>query len=100
MKTGLKKNQKTTEILFNEASPIIRIHTHNTDLKKRLTTYAENFPDLCELTDEDIETGYKSFLIAKGRFSVRLTKPYSEERRKAAREYAKKNGLAAVDTNR
>ena len=79
---------------------MVEIRTHNTDLKKRLTAYAEQYPDLCKQTDEDSEQGCKSFLIAKRRFAVRLTKPYSEERRKAAREYAKKNGLAAVDTNR
>jgi len=90
MKTGLKKNQKTTEILFDEASPIIRIHTHNTDLKNRLTAYAKRFPDLCKLTDEDAELGYKCFEIKKGRFSFRLTAPYSKERRKKASEVAKK----------
>ena len=34
MKDGLKKNQKPTEILFDETSTIIRIYMHNTDLKK------------------------------------------------------------------
>jgi len=36
LKTGLKKSQKTTEIFFDEASPIITIATYNTDLKNRL----------------------------------------------------------------
>lgn len=94
MKTGLKKRDKTTEIYFDEANPNVEIRTHNTDLKKRLTAYAHRYPDLCKLTDEDKEQGYKVFKIRKGRFSIRLTAPYSEERRRAASEAAKKIGIA------
>lgn len=94
MRTGLKKRDKTTEIYFNEASPIVEICTHNTDLKNRLTDYAGRFPDLCKQIDENEEQGCKSFEIVKGRFSIRLTAPYSEERREAARRYATKTGAA------
>lgn len=93
MKTGLKKRDKTTKIYFDDASPIVEIRTHNTDLKNRLTVFARRFPDLCKLTDEDDEQGYKAFEIRKGRFSIRLTAPYSEERRRAASEAAKINGI-------
>lgn len=51
------------------------------DLKKRLTAFADQYPDHCIMTDEDIETGYKSFEIDKGRLSFRLIAPYSEEHR-------------------
>ena len=91
MKTGLHKRDKTTEIYFDEASPMVEIRTHNTDLKKRLTAYAAEYPDLCKLTDEDVETGFKCFEIAKRRISVRLTAPYSDERRMAASKYAMKH---------
>ncbi len=90
MRTGLHKQDKTTEIVFDEASSIIEVFTHNTDLKNRLTKYAAENPDICKLTDEDAETGYKSFTILKGRLSFRLTAPYTEERRRAASEAAKK----------
>ena len=93
MKTGLHKRDKTTEIFFDEASPMVEIRTHNTDIKKRLTAYAAEYPDLCRLTDEDAETGCKSFLVYKGRLGFRLTAPYSEERRRTASEFAKENGL-------
>ncbi len=36
------------------------------------------------------------FEIRKGRFSFRLTAPYSEERRKAASEAAKKCGVCGT----
>lgn len=90
MRTGLTKRQKTTEIFFDETKSRITVYTHNTDLKKRLTAYAEQYPDHCTMTDEDSETGYKAFEIEKGRLSFRLTAPYSEERRRAASDYAKK----------
>jgi len=39
------------------------------------------------------EQGGLTFEIEKGRLSFRLTAPYSEERRKAASEQAKQNGV-------
>ena len=84
MITNKKKNEKTTEIYFDETPAPVIIRTHNTALKKRLLAFAENFPDLCRLTDDD-ELGYLSFEINKDRFSIRLTAPYTEERRQLAR---------------
>ena len=89
VKTGLKKSQKTTEVFFDEASRWIMVRTYNTDLKNRLTAYAKKHPDLCKLTD-DTEDGGLSFEVAKGRFCFRLTEPYSDKRRAAASEFAKK----------
>ena len=88
-KQDLKSRKKTTEIFFDEASRWITVNTYNTDLKNRLTAYAEKHPDLCRLTD-DTEDGGLSFDVAKGRFCFRLTEPYSDERRAAASEFAKK----------
>ena len=84
MITNKKKNEKTTEIYFDETAAPVVIQTHNTALKKRLLAFAEKFPDLCRLTDDD-ELGYLSFEINKDRFSIRLTAPYTEERRQLAR---------------
>lgn len=92
MHTGLKKRQKITEIFFDEASPIIIVTTYNTDLKNRLTVYAKRWPDCCKLVDDD-GWGRLTFEVEKGRFCLRLTAPYREERRKAASEQAKKNGI-------
>ena len=84
MITNKKKNEKTTEIYFDETPSAVVIRTHNTALKKRLIAFAAKFPNLCRLTDED-ELGYLSFEIDKERFSIRLTAPYTEERRALAR---------------
>ena len=84
MTTNKTKSQKTTEIYFDETPAPVVIRTHNTALKKRLLAFAERFPNLCRLTDDD-ELGYLSFEIDKARFSIRITEPYTEERRALAR---------------
>ena len=84
MITNKKKNEKITEIYFDETPAPVVIRTHNTALKKRLIAFTEKFPNLCRLTDDD-ELGYLSFEIDKDRFSIRLTAPYTEERRQLAR---------------
>ena len=81
MRTGLTKQEKTTDIWFDEKDPLIHIRTHNTDLKKRMLAYSRRYPENCKQTDTDPETGCMEFDIEKGRFSFRLTAPYSEERR-------------------
>ena len=73
MRTGLTKQEKTTDIWFDEKEPLIYIRTHNTDLKNRLTAYAAAHPGECRQTDADPDTGCMEFEIRKGRFSFRLT---------------------------
>ncbi len=92
MKTGLSKKQKITNISFDEDSTLIEVCTYNTDLKNRLTKFAAEYPDECKLLDDD-EVGCLTFEVRKGRFGFKLTAPYSEERRKAAGELAKKENL-------
>ena len=94
MRTGLTKQEKTTDIWFDEKDPTIYIRTHNTDLKNRLKAYSRRYPAICKLTDADPETGCMEFEIRKGRFSFRLTAPYNEERREAARQYARDSNAA------
>ena len=50
MRTGLTKQEKTTDIWFDEKEPLIYIRTHNTDLKNRLTAYAAAHPGECRQT--------------------------------------------------
>ena len=90
MKTGLSKKQKTANVYFNEADSIVEVCTYNTALKNRLTEYAGKYPSECRLIDDD-GNGCLTFEVNKGRSGFKLTAPYSEERRKAASELAKKN---------
>ena len=98
MRTWLTKQEKTTDIWFDEKDPLIHIRTHNTDLKNRLTAYSRRYPAICKLTDEDAETGCLEFEIRKGRFSFRLTAPYNEERR-AGRQAKRRKTLWQFDTH-
>ena len=95
MRTGLTKKQKTTVIYFNESDSMIEVQTHNTDLKRRLRNFAQKHPQCCRQIDDN-EQGGLTFEIEKGRLSFRLTAPYSEERRQAASDWAKKNGIKAL----
>ena len=90
MRTGLTKREKTTAIYFDEYGSIIEVQTHNTDLKKRLTAFAKKHPECCRQIDDDEQDGL-TFEIEKGRLSFRLTAPYSEERKLAASDWAKKH---------
>jgi len=89
MKTELTKKQKVTELFYNAKDPIAEIHTHDVKLKKRLLAFAEEYPELCKQTDNDGQGGLR-FEITKERISIRLTAPYSQERRDAASNLAKK----------
>ena len=88
--------EKTTAIYFDEYGSMIEVQTHNTDLKKRLTAFAVKYPECCRQIDDD-EQGGLTFEIEKGRLSFRLTAPYSEERRQAASEWAKKNYVKGIN---
>lgn len=83
MKKIHKKKRKVTELYFNEYDGTAEIYTYNTKLKKRLTAYAATYPDLCQLTKDD-ENGGLRFEIDKHRIGIRLTAPYSQERKTAA----------------
>ena len=48
MRTGLTKQEKTTDIWFDEKDPLIHIRTHNTALKKRLLAYSRRYPAICQ----------------------------------------------------
>ena len=87
----MQKKRKFTQIYFNEADLTMEITTHNTDLKKRLSRFAEEFPELCRITE--IDDGKMSFEIDKRRCSLRLTKPYSEDRLDTLREAGQKGGI-------
>lgn len=92
-KRNVPKEERETIVLFNEAEDTATVYTFNTDLKRRLAKFADSHPDLCKLTVDDAEYGSVTYEIQKSRVSIRLVVPYSEERRKAASEYAKTYGI-------
>lgn len=84
----LTKYEKETIILTNEGDNFWTVFTYN----KELQLFAEQHPENCQFKSWNNEDGM-TFEIDKGRFSIRLTAPYTAERRKAASEYAKKYGV-------
>ena len=92
MKTGLTKKQKVTEVYYNAKDPTAEVYTHDTKLKKRLLEYAAKFPELCQQTDDDEQGGLR-FEIDKSRISIRLTAPYSDERRAKASQLATQHNI-------
>ena len=93
MKTGLTRKQKVTEFYFNEHDDLAEIYTHNTDLKKRLLAYAKEYPELCQLTEDDEQGGLR-FEIDKHRIGIRITAPYSLERKAAASQGTKESYIS------
>ena len=98
MKTGLTKKQKVTELYYNAKDPTAEIYTHDTNLKKRLRNYADQHPDLCHLIEDDGHDG-RPFEIDKHRLSIRLTAPYTDDRRKSTSELAKQRGIMPKNTD-
>lgn len=89
---GLTKYEKETIILTNEGDDYYEVYTFNSALKKKLAAYAKRHPDLCGLKGTTKE-GSATYVVDKARLSLRLTEPYSEARKQAAREKAKEQGL-------
>lgn len=89
---GLTRYEKESIILTNEADDFYEVYIFNSALKKKLTAYARKHPDLCSLKAMNKESSV-TYVVDKARLSLRLTEPYSEARKQAAREQAKTQGL-------
>lgn len=92
------KYEKETIILTNEEDDFYDIYTFNNGLKKKLALFTKKYPDLCKQTD-DTGDGGLTYKIQKSRVSIRLIPPYSEERKRIAREIARKNMLQKQEDN-
>ncbi|MCD7805830.1 MAG: molecular chaperone [Lachnospiraceae bacterium] len=94
--TRLSKYEKETIINFNESEKEATIYTFNASLNRRLAEFSRCYPSLCYLTRSTAE-GSVTYTIDKSRLSIRLVPPYSEDRKAAAREYAKEHGFRVVN---
>ena len=91
--TKLTKYEKETIILTSEGDDTYSVYTFNPALKRRLAAFSKKHPKHCRLESEDKTLGSATYVIDKGRLSIRLTAPYSDARRKAASENAKNHGI-------
>ena len=85
----LSKYEKETILLTSEGDDYYDIQVYDSKLKRRLTEFSAQYPDLCRITREDSD-GCMFCIIEKSRVSVRLIPPYSDERKNVARENARK----------
>jgi len=88
----MKKKLKTTEIYYDEGSTTAYIHTFQTSLKNRLVAFARNYPQVCQIIEID-ENGKLSAEIQKGRISIRLLPPRTEEQTAKSRANGKATGF-------
>lgn len=88
----LTKYEQETIINWNRADDEGSIYTFDPDLKRRLALFAKEHPECCKL-ERTTKEGSVTYTINKKRLSVRLTAPYSEERRRASSERAKSQRL-------
>ena len=66
MRTGLTKQEKTTDIWFDEKDPLIHIRTHNTALKKRLLAYSRRYPAICQQRTQTRKRAAWSLILQRG----------------------------------
>ncbi len=93
MRHTLTRQEKETILLYNQDPDPIIISTYDPDLRKRLTKYANQHPDICKkLPTSNKDADYAQFQIEKDRVTIRLLPPPSEKQRNKAREQIQKNG--------
>ena len=85
----LSKYEKETILLTSEGDDYYDIQVYDSKLKRRLTDFAANYPDLCKIIRQDSDSCIFC-TVSKLRVSIRLIPPYSDERKNAARENARK----------
>ncbi len=76
--------EQETILLYNQAETTADVYTHDPKLLQKLSRLAEKYPDQIVKKDD------LHYLVPKRCVSVR--EPYSEERREAAREWARASG--------
>lgn len=88
MQKKLTKKQKSTEIYFNEADPLVTIRTYHTKLVNSIRKQAAVTPDRVIITDELDQGGIIAELPVE-QFICYCAPVYSGERKAAASARAK-----------
>ena len=83
--------ERETIILYNEAENTASVYTYDHRLIEKLKELHKKYPDQI-FPEHPVRHGGYSFIVPKRCVSIRA--PYSEDRRKADSERAKKAGIA------
>ena len=88
--------ERETIILYNEAENTASVYTHDHRLIEKLKRLHEKYPDQI-YPEKKMRHGAVSYIVPKRCVGIRS--PYSEERRKADSERARKAGIAPPGRN-
>ena len=92
----LSPEERETIILYNEADDAASVYTHDHRLIEKLKLLHAKYPDKI-YPEKKMLHGAVSYIVPKRCVGVRS--PYSEERRKADSERARKAGIAPPGRN-
>ena len=95
----MRRLQKETILLTNEGDSFWSVFTYNKGLQHRLQSFAKKYPENCRFKSRNNEGG-ETYEIDKGRLSIRLTAPYSEERRRELQKKARENERKSLLKNK
>lgn len=86
----LSPEERETIILYLEADDNASVYTHDKKLSEKLKRLSKKYPDKIYVERRE-HPGAVSYIVPKSCVSIR--EPYSDARRKAASERAKKAGI-------
>ena len=90
----LTKEEKETQILYNQSSEPVIISGYDPRLLRQLAAFAKKHPGLCRRIDKGLYPDYAEYEVQKDRISIRLINPLSDEKKQAAVERAKRMNLS------
>ena len=90
---ALTKQEKETSIIYNQSDEPVLISTYDPKMIRRMADFEKKNPALCRRIDDRKHSDYAEYEVKKGRMAFRFIAEMSDERRKAASEKAKANGL-------
>lgn len=93
----LSKYEKETIYRTSEGDTTVTLETFNPVLKRRLAKLAVAYPDCARLI-RSTQEGSVTYEVDKPCATIRFNPPYSDDRKRAARENGKKNGFQPEDT--
>lgn len=88
MRTPLTNEERETIITTSEADDEWNVYTYNRPLMRKLSKFADDYPDICKLVHRDEEMDGAEYTVRKDRLVVRLIRPKTAEELEAMRKRA------------
>lgn len=88
----LTKFEKETIYVTSEGDTTVTLETFNPVLKRRLAKLAADYPECARLV-RSTQEGSVTYEVDKPCATIRFNPPYSDDRKRVARENGKRNGF-------